>query len=209
MSPYARCAVLLAVSLAACSSAVERRARASGDSAAVAAAATPAVSATAGAAAAVSGAVATSRAAPTPTRGDSDADSVRGIVERVGSDPTTRLVVRSADGRVCALQLTAPPPFEGLDVALWGTRDRASATMIPGVTCTIAVTRYAVRAVDGMAAVDGTLRIAGAAYVIETADGMRRPLRDVPAMLRTKVGARIYWAGPLDRAPAAYGVLVP
>ena len=64
------------------------------------------------------------------------------------------------------------------------------------------------RAVDGFAAADGMLRIDGSSYALET-DGARRPLRDVPATLRTQVGARIYWAGPLDRAPAAYGVLAP
>jgi hypothetical protein len=137
------------------------------------------------------------------------ADSVRGIVERIGSDPTTRLVVRGADGTLCALQMTAPPAFEGLEVTLWGRRDLASATMVPGVSCAIAAERYAVRAVDGIAAVDGMLRIDGTAYSIESADGTRRPLRDVPSTLRTQVGARIFWAGPLDRTPAAYGVLAP
>ncbi|MDP1889610.1 MAG: hypothetical protein Q8K55_01855 [Gemmatimonadaceae bacterium] len=137
------------------------------------------------------------------------ADSVRGIIERIGSDPTTQLVVRQSDGVVCALHLIGSPPIEGLEVELWGRRDDASATMIPGVACTFAAARYAVRAVDGVAAVDGILRADGPASAIETADGVRRPLRDVPSLLRTQAGARIYWAGPLDRAPAAYGVLAP
>lgn len=137
------------------------------------------------------------------------ADSVRGVVERIGSDPTTQLVVRPADGAVCALEMTAPPPFVGLEVTLWGRRDLASATMIPGVSCAFAAERYAVRAVDGIAAVDGILRVDGTASAIESADGVRRPLRDLPSALRTQVGARIYWAGPLDRAPAAYGILAP
>ena len=154
-------------------------------------------------------AAAPERAPASVTRGDHAADSVRGVVERIGSDPTTQLVVRPADGTVCALQLTAPPPFEGLEVTLWGRRDLASATMIPGVSCTFAAVRYAVRAVDGIAAVDGILRVDGTASAIETTDGVRRPLRDLPSALRTQVGARIYWAGPLDRAPAAYGILVP
>ncbi|MBA4071676.1 MAG: hypothetical protein C0497_07550 [Gemmatimonas sp.] len=187
MNAAARHATLLAVALAACSPAAEqRRAGVSADTAA-----------------------STARTAPAFTDGERAADSVRGVVERIGSDPTTQLVVRGADGAVCALRMTAAPPFEGLEVALWGTRDRASATMLPGVACTFAAARYAVRAVDGIAAADGVLRAQGNAYALETADGMRRPLRDVPAALRTQVGARIYWAGPLDRAPAVYGVLVP
>jgi hypothetical protein len=81
--------------------------------------------------------------------------------------------------------------------------------MLPGVACTFAVARYAVRGVDGIAAADGVLRAQGDAYALEAADGTRLPLRHVPEPLRAQVGARIYWAGPLDRAPAAYGVLAP
>ena len=143
------------------------------------------------------------------TAAPSAADSVRGIVERAGSDPTTRLFVRGADGRICALEMDAPPPFEGLEMTLWGPRRNASTTMLPGVSCALTVERYSVRAVDGIAAVDGILRTDGTAYALETADGTRRPLGDVPSALRAQQGARIFWAGPLDRAPAAYGVLVP
>lgn len=187
MSGRARRAALVAVAVAACSPAVGRRANAPADAAAAA----------------------TKQSAESTPRGDHAVDSVRGIVERIGSDPTTRLVVRGADGAACALQMTAPPPLEGLDVTLWGRRDLASATMIPGVSCAFVAERYAVRAVDGIAAVDGVLAVDGTSYAIQTTDGARRPLRDVPAALRTQVGARIYWAGPLHRAPAAYGVLVP
>lgn len=186
-------AAVIATLLASCSSAGERRGAAPAD--------------TVGAAA-PSEAVATTRAATAATAGESATDSVRGVVERVGSDPSSQLVVRGADGGVCALHMPSPPSFEGLEVTLWGRRDLAPATMIPGVACAFTSTRYAVRAVDGIPAVDGTLRANGASYAIETTDGVRRPLRDVPPALRTQVGARIYWAGSLDRAPAAYGVLV-
>lgn len=194
MRSRARRAALFAVALTACSSGVEKRADVPADTAA---------------AAAPSAVASAEPAAPSVTRGDHAADSVRGVVERIGSDPTSQLVVRRADGAVCALQVTGSPPVEGFEVTLWGRLDLASATMIPGVSCAFAAERYAVRAVDGIAAVDGILRVDGTASVIETADGVRRPLRDVPSALRAHVGARIYWAGPLDRAPAAYGVLAP
>lgn len=197
MSRRARWSAVLAVALAACSPAVERRAGNPFDSATTVAAATTEAAADS---AVPAGPVAAARETAA-------VDSLRGVVERVGSDPTSRLVVRGADGLVCALQLTTPQPFEGLEVTLWGRREAASATMLPGVTCLFTVGRYAVRAVDGITAVDGTLRLADGAYLIEVADGLRRPLRDVPPALRTRIGARIYWAGPLDRAPAAYGVL--
>lgn len=199
MKAAVRRVTLLAVSLAACAPGAERRtAEDSADTSAIATASTPDTSAT------PSGA-----AAPTRTGSASTADSVRGVVERAGSDPTSRLVVRGADGVACALQMTTPPSFEGLDVTLWGVRDRTAATLLPDVACTVTVARYAVRAVDGVAATDGVLRAQGDAYALETADGKRRPLRAVPATMRAHVGARIYWAGPLDRAPEAYGVLEP
>ncbi|MHB0964314.1 MAG: hypothetical protein ACYC5V_14025 [Gemmatimonadaceae bacterium] len=188
-------AVLLAVALSACTPVGSRRAEVSADTAATAATAPRSTADSA------------SRTTSPATHGD-PADTLRGIVERVGSDPTTLLVVRGTDGAACALQMTAPPAFEGLEVTLWGRRHLTSATMMPGVSCTFAAERYAVRAVDGIAAVDGMLRIDGSSYAIETG-GARRPLRDVPATLRTQGGARIYWAGPLDRAPAAYGILAP
>lgn len=201
MRAAAHRATLLAVSLAACAPTADRRgADVSADTTAVATASPTDTSlALAGAAA---------PAAPVGTDGASTGDSVRGIVERVGSDPASRLVVRGADGVACALQLDTPAAIEGLDVTLWGARDRTAATMLPGVACTVTVARYAVRAVDGVAATDGMLRAQGDAYALETSDGTRRALRDLPAPLRAQVGARIYWAGPLDRAPAAYGVLV-
>ena len=187
-------AAAFTAALAACSPAVERGAEVPTDTLSAAAPST----------------AVTSRRTTSPVAGDeSTADSVRGIVERIGSDPTTQLVVRATNGAVCALQLTGAPPIEALELTLWGRRDLATATMIPGVSCTFTAARYAVRAVDGIAAVDGILRIDGTAYSIESADGARRPLRDVPSILRTQVGARIYWAGPRDSAPAAYGILVP
>jgi hypothetical protein len=39
------------------------------------------------------------------------------------------------------------------------------------------------------------------------ADGRLLTLTDVPVTLRDQIGARIWWAGPLDRAPNAYGIL--
>lgn len=202
MRTAVRRVTLLAVSLAACAPGAERRtADASAETSAVATAAPTDTSA------AHAGAVAP--AAPTRTGDASTADSVRGVVERVGSDPTSRLVVRGADGVACALRMSTPPSFEGLEVTLWGARDRTAASLLPDVACTVTVARYAVRAVDGVAATDGVLRAQGDGYALETADGTRRPLRAVPATLHAQVGARIYWAGPLDRAPEAYGVLEP
>ncbi len=151
------------------------------------------------------------RATPWPIAVLAAEDSVRAIVERAGSEPLAQAIARTAGGASCVLRTASPMSFDalaGLEVTLWGRRAAPEPAKMPGTACLLDVSRYAVRAVDGIAAVDGVLRADGASYALETADGARRPLREVPTALRAQVGARIFWAGPLDRAPAAYGVLV-
>jgi hypothetical protein len=100
-----------------------------------------------------------------------------------------------------------PAAIVGLEVVFWGKRTDAPPPMLPGASCSFATARFAVRAVEGVPAVDGILRADGASFALEGPSGERLALREVPAALRAQVGARIFWAGPLDRAPAAYGVL--
>jgi hypothetical protein len=136
------------------------------------------------------------------------ADTVRGIVERVGNEPRTQFIVKLAGGAACALRSTAPvAALDGLEVVFWGTRGRAEPASAPASECAVDVTRFAVRAVSGVPATDGVLRAEGTGFVLDVGAGDRRVLRGVPELLRSNVGARIYWVGPLDRAPAAYGVL--
>ncbi len=139
------------------------------------------------------------------------ADSVRGIIESVGSEPKTQLILRRHDRSSCAVTASfgarTTAALAGLEVTLWGAQSNAAPPMVPGTSCAVHATRFAVRAADGVPAVDGILRRDGAGFTLELARGDRRALRGVPAVLRAHVGARIFWAGPLDRAPAAYGVL--
>lgn len=137
-------------------------------------------------------------------------DSLRGVVQRVGAEPQTQLTVRGADGATCVLRFQAATPgIEGLDVTLWGARTAGGQPTAGGATCALTVTRYAVRAVDGVPAVDGILLLSETSYALDLAGGARPQLWNVPATLKGQVGARIFWAGPLDRAPVAYGVLEP
>jgi len=69
------------------------------------------------------------------------------------------------------------------------------------------VERFVVRTVDGIAAEDGELVSSAGGFALRRADGRELKLPALPPSLRTRVGARIYLAGPLDRAPAAYGVI--
>jgi hypothetical protein len=138
------------------------------------------------------------------------ADSLRGVVQRTGAEPQTQLTVRAANGATCVLHFPATAPaIDGMDVALWGTRGTGAPPTSDGSTCALTVARYAVRAVDGIPAVDGILLVSETSYALDLANGSRPHLTNVPSTLKGQVGARIFWAGSLDRAPMAYGVLEP
>lgn len=141
-----------------------------------------------------------------PTRANED--SLRGVIERVGNEPRTTRVIRIGTGARCTVVGTGvPAAAEGMELALWG--QLIGAPTATGAACTLTPSRYAVRAVDGIAAHDGVLRENGAAFTLELADGATLPLRDVPMAWRGQGGARVFWAGATDRAPQAYGILAP
>lgn len=134
-------------------------------------------------------------------------DSVRGIVRLVGSSPGN-LTLRPASGGVLDLMgedLALLRAADGLEVALFGQFGPAS-----GVTTSAAgfvITWFAVRAVDGNAAIDGVLERAGDGFALRLSDGALISLPMVPEPLRTAAGMRVFWVGPLDSAPRAYGIL--
>lgn len=134
-------------------------------------------------------------------------DSVRGVVHVVGAAPGI-LSLRPASGGAMDLMgedLAALRAAAGLEVALFGQFGPAS-----GVTMSASgfvITRFAVRAADGDPAIDGVLERSAEGFVLRLADGERLTLESVPEPLRTAIGMRIFWVGPLDSAPRAYGVL--
>ncbi|MFN2566027.1 MAG: DUF5818 domain-containing protein [Gemmatimonadaceae bacterium] len=128
-------------------------------------------------------------------------DTARGTAAVVGAIPITRVVLRPASGR--PITLTGPLATEigaasGADVWVRGRRvdDR-----------TIEVTAYAVRTVDGQAALTGTLAADGGRLVLVTDDGRRHAIARPPPPLRELVGARVWITGDLATAISAYGVL--
>jgi hypothetical protein len=129
------------------------------------------------------------------------ADTLRGTVEVVGSEPGTSVALLM-DGGMRAVTLDGERPLldrlAGLEVAVRGSLVRA------GV---FRVERIAVRASGGVAAVDGVLARAGAGWVLATEDGRRLPVPHLPEALRAKAGARVWLAGPLDRPPDSSGVI--
>lgn len=149
-------------------------------------------------------------AAPAGAAPSAAADSLRGTMLVTGAEPQATVVLRVTAGTACSLRGggAALRAAAGLHVVVWGTRANGAAMPAPdGSWCAFDVTEFAVRASDGRPALDGILRADGAGHALEVTRGARVPLTGVPATLRAMTGARIFWVGPTDRAPAAYGVL--
>jgi hypothetical protein len=147
--------------------------------------------------------------APATTPGGAFAgDTVRGIVSIVGSEPLTTVQLTSADGRGWQLvgdSLSALRAASGLEVMVHGVVLTPDGESRPSTR--LQAVRFTVRGADGVAALDGVLERVGTGFALRLDDGRRAPLAAVPTTLREQIGSRIWWAGPSDRAPIAYGVL--
>jgi hypothetical protein len=132
-------------------------------------------------------------------------DTLRGVVQVVGAEPGSVVQLRLASGQVVPLEsaeLAALRMTASLEVMVRGATARANTAFV--------VEQFSVRAVDGIPAVDGwLLSTETGRYALRMADGSQLPLAAVPTGMTPLVGGRVFWAGPLDRAPSAYGVLVP
>lgn len=129
------------------------------------------------------------------------ADTLRGRVAIVGSEPGTWVVLQLDGGRRAVTLLgdrRVLDRLSGLEATVWGTPDASG--MLP-------VTRFEVRGSGGVAAVDGVLERRGGGYVLVTHEGRALPLAHLPEALREAVGGRVWLAGPLDRPPDSFGVL--
>lgn len=127
-------------------------------------------------------------------------DTLRGTVQVVGSEPGTSVVLTDSGGKSVTLmgEETALRSLAALEVAVEGRRES------PEI---FRVERVAVRAANGVPATDGRLARDGAGWVLVTADGRRLPVAALPHDLRGRAGARVWLAGPLDRAPDAFGII--
>lgn len=127
------------------------------------------------------------------------ADTARGVVALVGSDPMATLVLQPAAGPVLALEGTAAAPLRtlgGVEVMVAGARTGARAVAVPPAGAELfRVDRFVVRAVDGAEASDGVLVEQGGAWSLRLTTGGERRLASVPAALQAHRGARVYVAG--------------
>jgi hypothetical protein len=113
----------------------------------------------------------------------------------------TQVVLRPSGGR--SITLTGALADEigsasGADVWVRGRRVNER---------TFDVASYAVRSVDGVTAVTGTLVADGDRLVLVSDDGRRHVIARPPAPLREHVGQRVWVSGDLSTTITAYGVL--
>ncbi len=141
------------------------------------------------------------------------ADTIRGIIRRIGAEPLARLALQPANGSGPTFALSGPLLQElnaasGLEVMLEGrfTTERAP-EVAPGGAAVYDVRAYHVRAADGVEAHDGTLVIQGDVAYLDTPGAPRVRLESLPAALKSSSGARVFLVGPLTAAPQAFGVL--
>ena len=132
---------------------------------------------------------------------NASADTLRGTVEVVGSEPGTQTVLADGRGGVVTLEgerrvLLA---LQALEVAVEGRMAEDPRRFL--------VERVAVRSAHGVPAVDGVIAREGGRLVLVTGDGRRLPVPHLPAQLAGKVGARVWLAGPLDRHPDTFGII--
>jgi hypothetical protein len=139
-------------------------------------------------------------AAPAGGGAAAGADTLRGTLRITGSEPGVIFVVVDAAGRHTPLEgdRALLERLSGLEVAVEG---EAAA----GVAFRVA--RVAVRAVEGVTAVDGVLAREGGRDVLVLHDGTRRVVARLPEPLRGRTGARVWLAGPLDGDIDSFGVI--
>lgn len=129
------------------------------------------------------------------------ADTLRGTVQVVGSEPATSVVLAPAGG--------------GADVVLEGDRrvlDRLAGleVFVRGERVAggrLRVERTEVRAANGIPAVDGVLARDVGRDVLLARDGTRHVIARLPEALRGRTGSRVWLAGPLDGDIDSFGII--
>lgn len=152
--------------------------------------------------------IACARSTPTPEQTPAQphqlslADTLRGTIAVVGTDPTAVVSLRTTISDpllfLAGDEIPALRRLHGIDTWIAGRRTGEN---------TFHVLAFEVRAVDGLPAVDGILTAEPAGLSLLTADGQKLLVQQPPPALRELAGARIWVAGPLHLPPAAWGLI--
>jgi hypothetical protein len=135
-----------------------------------------------------------------PPAGGAGPDSLRGTVSVVGSEPATSVAIQTGDGRAFTLlgERPALDRLAGLEVAVWGV----AAGPVPSLPREgFRVERFAVRASDGVPAVDGVVQPDG---TLLTAEGHRQALTGLSAYAP---GTRLWVVADAAGRVSVHGVI--
>jgi len=138
-------------------------------------------------------------------------DTIRGVIQRVGNDPVSVLVLASNAGIVHALRGLRLEPLGravGLEVMVQGAKSETlDFSASPRGAPVFEVKLFFVRGADGQTATDGVLNERDGKYFLVTSSGERKDVRFLPQELRGRVGSWVFLVGALDKTPSAYGIL--
>ena len=134
-------------------------------------------------------------------------DTARGVVRILGTVADSRVVVHSPTGPVAIIGPLAPTiaALQEMDVWVQGPLSVALGRAIPPRQ--IDARQFAVRAVNGVAALDGILHEESGGLVLVGAAGGRTILGAPPPALRERVGSRVWVTRDAGGAVTAFGVI--
>jgi len=136
--------------------------------------------------------------------GRSRGDTVRGVVEMINTGQARHVVLRADKGAttmsLSGMATTGLSKLVGAELMVRGVRTGPR---------DIVVSDYVVRAMDGVAAIDGKLASNSGGWWLEMSDGSgRRRLSTVPAALQAQEGARVWIVVGSGAAPSrTHGVI--
>ena len=134
-------------------------------------------------------------------------DTARGVVRILGTVADSRVVVHSPTGPVAVIGPLAPTvaALQEMDVWVQGPLSVALGRAIPPRQ--IEARQFAVRAVNGVAALDGTLREESGEFVLVGPAGKRTILGSPPPALRARVGSRVWVTRDAGGTVVGFGVI--
>ncbi|MEX2179802.1 MAG: hypothetical protein WD801_13890 [Gemmatimonadaceae bacterium] len=128
------------------------------------------------------------------------ADTLVGVVARVGSDPVSWMAITPPDGGQLRLSGTASAALGAVAGAhVWVTGARESSGF--------RVDAFEVRRVNGQPVDDGVVVVTSSDVAIRTRSGMQRTIPNAPPSMRELAGARVWVSQPVGGVAPSYGLI--